>query len=58
MTVAATPRQLRKYAIEAPITPPPQINTRIGSPQDIARAAKFQHKGSPRPAGAEHDTTV
>src|SRR5580704_13370221 len=30
--------------MEAPITPPPQINTRIGLPQDIARAAKFQHK--------------
>ena len=26
-TVAATPRRERKYAIAAPITPPPQITT-------------------------------
>jgi hypothetical protein len=32
MTVVSTPRRLKKYAIEAPITPPPQISTRIDRP--------------------------
>jgi hypothetical protein len=36
MTTASTPFWLRKYAIEAPITPPPQINTRIAAPPPFA----------------------
>jgi hypothetical protein len=31
-TIGFTPRRLKKYAIEAPMTPPPQMTIRITAP--------------------------
>src|SRR6478609_2634297 len=39
MTVECTPRRLRKYAMEAPMTPPPHITTRMWSPQTVTTGA-------------------
>jgi len=40
MTMTSIPRRARKYAMQAPITPPPQITTRMMSPRRSTEAPR------------------
>jgi hypothetical protein len=58
MTVAFTPRQLRKKAIEAPMTPPPQISTCIPLSREQLRRRDFSEQYAGKGGLADDDLMV